>query len=187
VPTCLPRPRRAPGSLAAAAETVPAVYVGAGSNVAPERNLARAVAELAHEFPGARFSPWYRNRALGFEGEDFINLVAGFDTAWPLHAVLARLHAIEALCGRGRNAPRWAPRSMDLDVLLYGDLVCDEPGLKLPRPDLLKRAYMLGPLAALAPEVVHPTAQLSIGELWRRFDRAAHPLEPVAAAPPERP
>ena len=166
---------------------MPAVYVGAGSNIAPERHLARAVAALSREFPGARFSPWYRNRAVGFAGEDFINLVSGFDTALPLPAVLGRLHAIEALCGRERHAPRWAPRSMDLDVLLYGDLVCDEPGLKLPRPDLLKRAYMLGPLAALAPEIVHPTAQLTIGELWRRFDRSAHPLEPVAAAPQERP
>jgi 2-amino-4-hydroxy-6-hydroxymethyldihydropteridine diphosphokinase len=166
---------------------VPAVYVGAGSNVAPARNLARAVAELAREFPGARFSPWYRNRAVGFEGEDFINLVAAFDTDLPLHTVLAKLHAIEALCGRARNAPRWAPRSMDLDVLLYGDLICDEPGLKLPRPDLLKRAYMLGPLAALAPEVVHPTVKLTIGELWQRFDRAAHRLEPVPAARPGPP
>ena len=66
---------------------------------------------------------------------------------------------------------------MDLDVLLYGDLVCDEPELKLPRPDLLKRAYMLGPLAELAPQLVHPTAHLTIAELWRRFDQAAHPLE----------
>ena len=166
---------------------MPTVYVGAGSNVAPERNLARAVSELAREFPGARFSPWYRNRAVGFEGEDFINLVAAFDTNLPLHGVLAKLHAIEAHCGRERHAPRWAPRSMDLDVLLYGDLVCDELGLKLPRPDLLKRAYMLGPLAALAPEIVHPIEQLTIGELWRRFDRAAHPLEPVPAAPTEPP
>jgi 2-amino-4-hydroxy-6-hydroxymethyldihydropteridine diphosphokinase len=166
---------------------VPAVYVGAGSNVAPERNLARAVAQLAGEFPGARFSSWYRNRPVGFEGEDFINLVAGFETSLPVRAVLERLHAIEALCGRPRAAPRWAPRSMDLDVLLYGDLVCDEPGLKLPRPDLLKRAYMLGPLAALAPEVVHPTTHLTIGELWRRFDQRAHPLEQVPAATPEQP
>jgi len=66
---------------------------------------------------------------------------------------------------------------MDLDVLLYGDLVRDEPGLKLPRPDLLKRAYMLGPLAQLAPALVHPTEKLTIAELWRRFDRSAHPLE----------
>jgi 2-amino-4-hydroxy-6-hydroxymethyldihydropteridine diphosphokinase len=156
---------------------VPAVYVAAGSNVAPEGNLTRAMAALAREFPGVRFSPAYRNRAVGFEGADFINLVAGFETSLPLHEVLGRLHAIEAECGRTRDAPRWAPRSMDLDVLLYGDLVCEEPGLKLPRPDLLKRAYMLGPLAELAPEVMHPTAGLSVGELWRRFDREAHPLE----------
>jgi 2-amino-4-hydroxy-6-hydroxymethyldihydropteridine diphosphokinase len=161
---------------------VPAVYVGAGSNVEPERHLALAVAELAREFPGARASPWYRNRAVGFDGADFINLVVGFTTALPVRTVLERLHAIEARCGRERDAPRWAPRTMDLDVLLYGELVCDEPGLKLPRPDLLKRAYMLGPLAALAPEVMHPTARITIGELWRGFDRAAHPLERLPAA-----
>ena len=163
---------------------MPAVYVGAGSNVAPEPNMARAVEELRSAFPGARFSPWYRNRAAGFAGEDFINLVTGFDTALPPHAVLAKLHAIETLCGRPRDAPRWAPRSMDLDVLLYGDLVCEEAGLRLPRPELLKRAYMLGPLAALAPEVVHPTAGVTVGELWRRFDQSSHPLELVAPASP---
>ncbi|HEV8018797.1 MAG TPA: 2-amino-4-hydroxy-6-hydroxymethyldihydropteridine diphosphokinase [Steroidobacteraceae bacterium] len=158
---------------------MPAVYVAAGSNIEPEHNLARAVAELTREFPSVRFSPWYRNRAFGFAGADFINLVAGFDTERPVGELLAALHAIETLCGRPRAAPRWAPRSMDLDVLLYGDLVCDEPGLKLPRPDLLKRAYMLGPLAQLAPALVHPTEKLTIAELWRRLDPLAHPLEQV--------
>ncbi|HEY1492283.1 MAG TPA: 2-amino-4-hydroxy-6-hydroxymethyldihydropteridine diphosphokinase [Steroidobacteraceae bacterium] len=158
---------------------MPEVYVAAGSNIEPQHNLARAVAELARSFPGTRFSPWYQNHAAGFSGDDFINLVAGFSTQQPLAEVLARLHAIETLCGRPRDAPRWAPRSMDLDVLLYGDLVCDEASVKLPRPDLLKRAYMLGPLAALAPEVRHPTAGLTIGELWRRFDQAAHPLQQI--------
>jgi 2-amino-4-hydroxy-6-hydroxymethyldihydropteridine diphosphokinase len=161
---------------------MPEVYVAAGSNVEPERRMEQAVAELARAFPGVRFSSWYRNRAAGFEGDDFINLVAGFSTALPVHAVLERLQAIEGRCGRGRDAPRWAPRSMDLDVLLYGDLVCEEPGLRLPRPDLLKRAYMLGPLAELAPGVVHPTVALTVGELWSRFDREAHPLERLPRA-----
>jgi 2-amino-4-hydroxy-6-hydroxymethyldihydropteridine diphosphokinase len=155
---------------------VPAVYVAVGSNVEPERNLALATRELRREFPDAGFSPWYRNRAVGFEGADFINCVAGFTTELSVDDVLARLHAIESLCGRPRDAPRWAPRSMDLDVLLYDDLVCDTPHLKLPRPDLLKRAFMLGPLAVLAPDVVHPVENLTMGELWQRFDRAAHPL-----------
>jgi 2-amino-4-hydroxy-6-hydroxymethyldihydropteridine diphosphokinase len=159
---------------------VPQVYVAAGSNIEPQQNLARAVDELTRAFPGVRFSPWYQNHAAGFSGDDFINLVAGFSTELPLKEVLARLHAIETLCGRPRDAPRWAPRSMDLDVLLFGDLVCDEPGVKLPRPDLIKRAYMLGPLAALAPGVTHPTAGATIGELWSRFDQAAHPLQRVS-------
>jgi 2-amino-4-hydroxy-6-hydroxymethyldihydropteridine diphosphokinase len=161
---------------------VPEVYVAAGSNVEPERHMSQAVTELKSAFPGVRFSSWYRNRAFGFEGEDFINLVAGFATTLPVRAVLGRLHAIEERCGRTRDAPRWAPRSMDLDVLLYGDLVCEEPGLRLPRPDLVKRAYMLGPLAELAPDVLHPTTGLTAGELWRRFDRDAHPLERLARA-----
>lgn len=155
---------------------MPQVHVAAGSNIDPERHLEMAVRELERQFPGVRFSPWYRNRAVGFEGDDFINFVAGFPTELAISEVLERLHAIEVLCGRPREAPRWAPRSMDLDVLLYGDLVCQEPHLKLPRPDLLKRAFMLGPLAVLAPDLVHPTEKLPIGELWRRFDRAAHPL-----------
>ena len=158
---------------------MPQVYIAAGSNIEPERHLAMAVAELGRQFPGVRFSPWYRNRAVGFDGEDFINFVAGFPTGLPVAEVLQRLHAIEELCGRPRAAPRWAPRSMDLDVLLYDDLICQEPHLKLPRPDLLKRAYMLGPLAALAPDLMHPTERQTIGELWDRFDRAAHPLVPV--------
>lgn len=158
---------------------MPQVYVAAGSNIEPERHLTLAVAELERQFTGMRFSPWYRNTAVGFDGEDFINFVAGFPTELPVNQVLQRLRAIETLCGRPREAPRWAPRSMDLDVLLFGDLVCQEPHLKLPRPDLLKRAYMLGPLADLAPDLVHPTEKRTIGELWRRFDRAAHPLVQV--------
>ena len=161
---------------------MPQVYVAAGSNVEPERHLAMAVQELEREFPGVRFSPWYRNTAVGFDGDDFINFVAGFPTQLAVGEVLARLHAIEALCGRPREAPRWAPRSMDLDVLLFGDLVCQEPSLKLPRPDLLKRAFMLGPLAVLAPDLVHPTERQTIAALWRSFDRAAHPLVEVPSA-----
>ena len=137
--------------------------------------------ELRTGIPGRALLALVPQSRGGIRGEDFINFVAGFPTELPVAEVLARLHAIEALCGRPREAPRWAPRSMDLDVLLYGDLVCQEPHLKLPRPDLLKRAYMLGPLAELAPEVMHPTERQTIGELWGRFDRAAHPLVEVRA------
>ena len=103
------------------------------------QNLARAVAELARAFPDVRFSPWYQNPAVGFERRGLHQSRGRLQhrsCRW--RRCSSRLHAIETLCGRPRDAPRWAPRSMDLDVLLYGDLVCDEPRLKLPRPDLLQ-------------------------------------------------
>jgi 2-amino-4-hydroxy-6-hydroxymethyldihydropteridine diphosphokinase len=95
----------------------------------------------------------------------------------PLRDVRACLRSIEERCGRSRREPSPLPPPLDLDLLLYGDLVCAEPGLELPRPELLTRAYVLGPLAELAPTARHPTAQLTFAELWQRFDRAVHPLE----------
>ena len=155
------------------------VLVAAGSNIEPVANLRRALDVLARHYPRLRCSRAYRNAAVGFEGEDFVNLVVGFDTGDDVQSVLAHLHEAEGECGRERNAPKWAPRSMDLDVLLFGDRVCDEPGLVLPRPDLVRRAYMLGPAAELAPETVHPTLGRTLAELWREFARDGHPMHAV--------
>lgn len=148
------------------------VYVAAGSNVEPVQRLRTAVGELRALYADLRVSTAYRNEAVGFSGDDFINLVVGFATSESLEQVLAQLHRIEALCGRERDAPKWAPRSMDLDVLMYGDVVGEFPGAKLPRPDLLKRSYMLGPLAEIAPKLVHPTEKKTIAQLWNEFEKS---------------
>ena len=152
------------------------VYVAAGSNVAPLEHLRRALDELDQSFPPLAVSHAYANAAVGFVGDDFVNLVVGFKTAFAVGEVLARLHAAEAACGRTREAPKWAPRTMDLDILLYGNMVCDTPELKLPRPDLLRRPYMLGPAAEIAPGFVHPTAHRTLAELWQEM-RAREPHE----------
>jgi 2-amino-4-hydroxy-6-hydroxymethyldihydropteridine diphosphokinase len=161
-----------------------AVYVAAGSNVAPLENLRRALDVLDRHFAPITVSRAYANAAVGFEGDDFINLVVGFQTDLTVHQVLERLHEAEAACGRERLAPKWAPRAMDLDILLFGDTVCIRPGLTLPRPDLLKRPYMLGPAAEIAPETVHPIERRTLGELWRDMQatQAAHAMQPVDLA-----
>lgn len=156
------------------------VFVAAGSNVRPRHYLRRALDALGAAYPDLAVSPAYANRAVGFDGADFINLVVCFSTTESLAAVIERLRAIENDCDRPREAPKWAPRSMDLDILLYGGEVGSFPGAVLPRPDLLRRPYMLGPLAALAPALVHPVERRTIGELWAGFDRAGHALRPVA-------
>ncbi len=158
------------------------VFVAAGSNVEPEKNLASACAQIVRNWPDAFFSRAYRNAAVGFDGPEFINLVLGFSTAQPLDAVIAQLRDIETQCGRPRLAPKWASRSMDLDVLLFGDRVEKTAEYTLPRPDLLKRPYMLGPMAEIAPEVVHPTVGKAIGVLWNEFDRDGHEMVPVEFA-----
>jgi 2-amino-4-hydroxy-6-hydroxymethyldihydropteridine diphosphokinase len=157
------------------------VYVAAGSNVDPLVNLRRALDVLHRHFAPLIVSRAYANAAVGFEGDDFVNLVVGFSTPLDVHAVIERLHEAEAACGRERNAPKWAARAMDLDILLFGAMLCDEPGLKLPRPDLLKRPYMLGPAAEIAPRLVHPTARRTLADLWQEMQstQAAHAMRPV--------
>lgn len=158
---------------------MPEVYVAAGSNVRPRDHLRRALAALAATWPDLRVSRAWQNPAFGFSGADFINLVAGFATDTPPAGVIGRLREIEALCDRPRDAPQWAPRALDLDLLLYGDVVGRLGDATVPRPDLLRRAYMLGPLAELAPDLRHPLAGETIATLWQRFDRAAHPLREI--------
>ncbi|HEY6644030.1 2-amino-4-hydroxy-6-hydroxymethyldihydropteridine diphosphokinase [Povalibacter sp.] len=155
------------------------VFVAAGSNVSPEANLRKAVDALERIYSPLRISPAYRNKAVGFEGDDFINLVVGFSTTDSLVDVRKKLQSVEALCGRAADALKWAPRSMDLDILLYDDVISTEPGFLLPRPDLVKRAYMLKPMADIAPDVVHPTLHKSMRELWGAFDQQGHEMTQV--------
>lgn len=155
------------------------VYVAAGGNIEPEKYLARALCELETAFGPLIVSPAYRNPAAGFQGEDFVNLVIGLRTALPAPQLRERLQQIERVCDRPPQAPKWAPRTMDLDILLYGQRVSDEPGLVFPRPDLLRRAYMLKPLADIAPELRHPIEGRTMRELWEAFDATAHPLVEV--------
>jgi 2-amino-4-hydroxy-6-hydroxymethyldihydropteridine diphosphokinase len=152
------------------------VYLAAGSNVEPEKYLARALRELAAAYGPLTLSPAYRNQAVGFSGDDFINLVVGFRTEDEVATVRRQLQKIEAACDRPPDAPKWAPRTMDLDILLFGDLVSDEPGLKIPRPDLIKRPYMLRPIADIAPDVRHPISGKTMRELWESFEGDAHSM-----------
>lgn len=159
---------------------MPEVFVAAGSNVRPRTHLRAALAALAAVWPDLLVSRAWSNAAIGFAGEDFINLVAAFDTDEPPAQVQERLKAIEQASGRERGAKKWAPRTLDLDLLLYGDLAGQFAGATLPHADLTERAYVLGPLAELAPEMRHPVTGETFGALWKKFDRSAHPMREVS-------
>jgi 2-amino-4-hydroxy-6-hydroxymethyldihydropteridine diphosphokinase len=153
------------------------VYVAAGSNIAPRRHLVAGLRALADRFGLLRLSPVYRNSPVGFEGEDFLNMVVAFETEAPVAEVAAELARIEAANGRTRLEEKFAPRTLDLDLLLYGELVTDADGLQLPRDEITRYAFVLKPLADLAGELEHPVLGRSFAALWRDFDAGAHPLQ----------
>jgi 2-amino-4-hydroxy-6-hydroxymethyldihydropteridine diphosphokinase len=165
---------------------MPEAWVAAGSNVRPRENLRRALATLGAEFPGLQASRAFSNAAVGFQGDDFINLVMRFPADLPLPALLERLKAVEREYGREPGAPKWGPRALDLDLLLYGDQIGRFAGATLPHPDLVTRAWVLGPLAEFAPELLHPVLGEKFGALWQRFDQRAHALVPVGLDGPGR-
>jgi 2-amino-4-hydroxy-6-hydroxymethyldihydropteridine diphosphokinase len=155
------------------------VYVGLGSNVDPEPNLRAAIAELRRAYGELAVSTVYRCRAVGFDGPDFLNLVAAFSTASSPEEVDRRLHEIEARLGRRRSARRFDSRTIDIDLLLYDDLVIERDGLTLPRPEILLHAFVLRPLAELAGDELHPVLERPFAALHRELELEPVTLEPV--------
>jgi 2-amino-4-hydroxy-6-hydroxymethyldihydropteridine diphosphokinase len=156
------------------------VYLSLGSNIEPEKNLRAAAAELRATFGELTVSPVYRCPAVGFVGPDFYNLAAAIDTQMPVLELDAWLHALEDRHGRRRDVARFSNRTLDIDIVLYGDLVCAGPGhLQLPRPEL-KYAFVLKPLVDIAPAVREPLSGRTLVQLWNEFtgDRQALAEQP---------
>jgi 2-amino-4-hydroxy-6-hydroxymethyldihydropteridine diphosphokinase len=158
---------------------VPRAWVSIGSNQARERSVRGAVAALAERFGPLVLSRVYESEAVGFEGAPFLNLVAGLDTDASVGEINAALREIEDAFGRVRGPEKFAPRTLDLDLLTYGDAVGTIDGCALPRDEILRYAFVLGPLAEVAPEEIHPQTGRTYRELWDAFDQAAQPLTPV--------
>jgi len=153
-------------------------YLSLGSNVEPQRYLPAAIAALRERFGDIMVSPAYRSRSVGFEGADFVNLAVGLDTDLSPQALNDWLHALEDRHGRRRDVPRYADRTLDIDIVLYDALVIDGPGhLQIPRNEL-QHAFVLRPLADIAPQVRHPRNGMSMAELWAAFPAQREPLVP---------
>jgi len=160
---------------------MPEVYVGIGANLQPRKHIHKALGLLRQDFQEIRCSPAYRNAAVGFTGPAFINLVAGFSTRLSACEVQSRLKQIEHHCGRSFTAERFASRTMDIDLLLYGEQILQQEGIEIPRQEILQQAYVLRPLSDLIPLGVFPGTELCFMVLWQQLEQCTQPwLEPVA-------
>jgi len=145
------------------------VYLNIGSNTARTLHICAGLDALNERFAALELSSVYESEALGFSGEPFYNLAVALTTDMPLAQLFTWLRQLEYDKGREPGADRFSPRTLDIDILSYADTVGTVAGVELPRPEILENAHVLGPLAELAPETLHPLAGLSYAQLWADY------------------
>lgn len=158
---------------------MPEVFVGVGSNIERGRNIRSALVHLERRFGALTVSPVYESEAVGFAGDNFYNLVVAFATDLSLEALSDALHEIEAAHGRSRGEQKFRPRTLDLDLLLYGDHIEHSEQFDLPRREISRYAFVLLPLSDIAGDRVHPETGRTYADMWAEFRDDSQSLWPV--------
>lgn len=156
-----------------------AIYLSLGSNVDRHKHIAAALDALMELFGELRISSVYESKSVGFNGSNFFNLVVGANTELAIGELSERLKKVEDANGRLRNGPKFSPRTLDIDILTYGDFVGVEAGVELPRTEITQNAFVLLPLSEIAPANVHPQLGRTYADLWSTYDQASQELWPI--------
>ena len=147
------------------------VFVSVGSNINKEHNLHSCLNILCQIFRNIRKSSVYQSTAVGFDGEDFYNIVVRLETTLTPKCVNKLFTEIERQHGRQRGKNQFVSRQLDLDLLLYDDLIVDKDGVSLPHKDLTQYAFVLKPMQEIAGDLKHPKTGVCFSELWQRFEQ----------------
>ncbi len=155
------------------------LFLSIGSNIDKEKNIRAGIDALKAHFGKVICSTIYESESVGFDGANFYNLVVQIETEEPLEVVVNMLKQIEDEHGRTRTGPRFSSRTIDIDILLYDNLIRDDEVVSVPRDEILKNAFVLRPLAELAGANRHPQTGEMYQDLWNRFDHSSQLLWPV--------
>lgn len=153
-----------------------AIFVGIGSNIDRTHNIRDGVQALRQNYGDLLISSVYESIPFGFDGDNFFNLVVGFSSDKAVESVVTDLHQIENTSGRNEKLSKYAARTLDIDLLLFDDLIIEEKGLKLPRADLLKYSFVLCPMAEIAPDRLHPVEKKTYKKLWQNYEKPRNDL-----------
>lgn len=152
------------------------VYLSIGSNIDREKNLRSGLTALADLFDDLVLSSLFESEAVGFDGSPFYNMVVGFQTSQNIEQLSKTLRDVEFKFGRELNAKKFSPRTLDLDILLFGNLIQTKP-VQLPRDEITFNAFVLWPLAEIAPLHTHPVLKKTYQSLWQKFDKTTQQLK----------
>ena len=150
---------------------MPKGYISIGSNIDKDKNILASLRALEHHFGQLTISSIYESEPVGFTGDAFYNLVVGFNSNLSVKEVAKQLRQIELDNGRTRDCQKFSARTLDLDLILYDDLILNDGRLQIPRDEIERYAFVLEPLAEIAPTLKHPISRLSYAELWEKFDK----------------
>ena len=156
------------------------VFLSLGSNIDPIENLNYACRELKKTFGNIQLSSVYRNKPIGFVGNDFLNMVVKVKSTYSPDEILDCLRGLEAATARDIGTGAYESRTLDIDMILYGDLVHPEKPFKIPRNDIELYSFVLCPLAEIEPDGIHPVIGKTFKDLWEGFDQEEHALKKVS-------
>ena len=151
------------------------VYIGIGSNIDKEKNINGSLSSLRDYFGKIDVSPIYQSKAVGMDGDDFYNLVVQFETNMSIEILESRLREIEYQFGRKRNQAPHTSRTLDIDLLLFGNLISEKHNI--PRGDITNYSFVLKPLYDIEPDLIHPTAGEKVSILWKKFDKSMQSIQ----------
>lgn len=154
------------------------IFISIGSNIEPERYFNAGLKALSAHFSNLCLSSVFESEAVGFNGSNFLNMVVAADTELDIAGVVAVFKQIEQDNGRKIGAKKFSPRTLDIDLLLYDDCVVTTP-VELPRAEITSNAFVLWPLAEIAPDLSHPLAHQSYQSLWDNYDKSQQKLWPI--------
>lgn len=154
------------------------IFISLGSNIERDKYTRAGLDGLARHFHNIQLSTVYESEAVGFAGSHFYNLVVSADTDMSVERVCQYLKQIEDQNGRVRGEKKFAPRTLDLDLLLYDDLVTEQ-GVELPRAEITYNAFVLLPLSELAPDRIHPITLKSYQTMWSEYAQEKQKLWPI--------
>ena len=146
-------------------------YISIGSNIDRDKYITAGLSALEQQFGKLIISSLYESEPIGFSGDNFYNLVVGFDSETDVYVVAQQLRQIEIANGRTPDSQKFSARTLDLDLILYGNLIINDGTLQIPRSDIERYLFVLEPLAEIAPTLKHPVHNLSYRDLWQKMDK----------------